>query len=85
MEQRYGDATHARYSLDGRSPDGINQDTKRMVLEEIRLDAVEYYLNEPESYAQALAFYANNSSDDSRPVIIEVIRQVQHEQGSSAS
>lgn len=78
IEQRYGDAIHARYSLDGRSPDGINQDTKRTVLEEIRLDAVSYYLAEPEAYAQALLFYLNNSSDNTRPEIVEVVRQAPH-------
>lgn len=83
-EHRYGDAIHARYSLDGRSPEGINQETKRTVLEEILLDAIGYYTGYPKIYAEALSFYSNNSSNDTRPEIIEAIRQVPHEQSSSA-
>lgn len=83
-DQRYGDAMHARYSLDGKSSEGINSDTNRTVLEEIRLDAINYYSTEPEIYAQALLFYSNNSNSDTRPEIIEVIRQVPHNQTASA-
>lgn len=85
MEQRYGDAIYARYSLDGNSPDGINQDSKRTVLEEIHLDAIDYYSSVPELYADALSFYSNNSSNDTRPEIIEALRRVPHEHSLSAS
>lgn len=83
-EKRYGDAIHARYSLDGKSPEGINSDTNRTILEEISLDAINYYSTEPETYVQALLFYSNNSSSDTRPEVIQVIRQVSHEQSSCA-
>lgn len=85
IEKRYGDAIHARYSLDGNSPEGINQDTKRTVLEEIVLDARSYYAGYPEMYAEALVFYEGNSRQDTRPEIIEAIRRVPHEHSSSAS
>ena len=84
LENRYGDAIYARYSLDGRSPGGINLDTQRTILEEIRLNARDYYRSEPEMYAEALVFY-EQSRADLRPEVIEVLRGVPYEWNSSAS
>lgn len=84
LEQRYGDAIHARYSLDGNSPEGINQDTKRTVLEEIVSDARSYFAGYPEIYTEALVFYEGNSCEDTRPEIIEAIRRVPREYSPSA-
>lgn len=75
-ERRYGDAIYARYNIDGRSKNGTFLDTNHTVEEEIKIDAVNYYTGYPDVYAEALSFYANNSDTDTRPEIIEAIRQV---------
>jgi hypothetical protein len=75
-ERRFGDAIYYRYCIDGRSKDGILYGTNHTVQEEILIDAKSYYLGYPEIYAEALAFYLNNSDEDTRPEIIEAIRQV---------
>jgi hypothetical protein len=76
MERRYGDAIYARYNIDGRSSNGTYYGTNHSVLEEILIDAASYYSNYPEIFAEALLFYSNNSSEDTRSDIIEAIRKV---------
>jgi hypothetical protein len=75
-ERRYGDAIYYRYCIDGRSKNGILHGTNHTVQEEILIDARSYYLGYPEIFAEALAFYSNNSDEDTRPEIIEAVRQV---------
>lgn len=73
-EQRYGDAIYARYNMTERTSDV--QITDPAVVADIKVDAVNYYLNYSETYAAALLFYQNNSSEDTRPEIIALIREV---------
>jgi hypothetical protein len=75
-ERRYGDAIYLRYCIDGRSKDSNFHGTNHTVQEEILVDARNYYLGNPEIYAEALAFYSDNSDEDTRPEIIEAIRRV---------
>jgi hypothetical protein len=75
-ERRFGDAIYFRYCIDGRSKNGILHGTNHTIQEEILIDAKSYYLGYPEIYAEALALYSNNSDEDTRPEIIEAIRQV---------
>ena len=75
-ENRYGDAIYARYNIDGKSANGTFMDTNRTVVEEIELDAINYYSGHPELYEEALLFYSSNSNADGRPEIIELIRSV---------
>jgi len=75
-ESRYGDAIFARYNIDGRSEGGIFHVTDHTVEQEILIDAIGYYKGYPEIYVEALSFYSTNSDKDTRPEIIEAIRQV---------
>jgi hypothetical protein len=75
-ERRFGDAIYFRYCIDGRSTDGILHGTNHTVQEEILIDAKDYYLGYPNIYAEALAFYLDNSDQDTRSEIIEAIRRV---------
>jgi len=75
-EHRFGNAIFARYSIDGRSANGVFHGTDHTVEQEILLDAAGYYKGYPEIYAEALSFYLSNSDKDTRSDIIEFIRQV---------
>jgi hypothetical protein len=75
-ERRFGDAIFARYNIDGRSENGIFHGTDHTVEQEILLDAAGYYKGYPEIYAEALSFYLANSDKDTRPEIVEALRQV---------
>lgn len=84
-ERRYGDAIHARYHISGRSNNGTFLDTNHTVFEEIEIDALGYYAGYPEVYAEALSFYSKNSDKDTRPEIIEMIRQVPNKARATSS
>lgn len=76
-EGRYGDAIFARYNMDGLAINGVYEDTNRTVHEEIQYDALNYHQGYPEIYAKSLSFFSSNySTADSKPEIIEAIKQV---------
>lgn len=78
---RYGDAIWARYHLGEHIEDemiakcecGSNSMT---VLDVIKEDALGYRVGEPEQYSKALLFYANTSTADGRPDIIDLVRDL---------
>lgn len=83
-EGRYGDAIYARYNMDGLAMNGVYKDTNRTVQEEIQLDAIGYHQGYPEIYAETLSFFSSNHSvADSKPEIIEAIRQVPNSNGTA--
>jgi hypothetical protein len=75
MERRFGDAIYARYNIDGRSSNGTFYGTNHSVLQEILIDAMSYHSGYPEAFAEALLFYSNSSSEDTRTDIISVLRE----------
>lgn len=81
-KHRYSDAIYARYNLDGRSSNGMFMDTNHTVVEEIQTDAIGYHAGYSELYAEALLIYSNNSNEDTRPEIIEYIRNVPSQNGT---
>lgn len=73
-ENRYGDAIWTRYHMQrGMQENGILKGSTLMVLESIEEDALEARIGDEESYGEALEFYANNSSVDGHPEIIELL------------
>ncbi|KAJ9244367.1 hypothetical protein DTO169E5_1972 [Paecilomyces variotii] len=59
--RRYGDAIWARYHMT-RNRDSDDDD--ETVIKEIEQDAREYRESDPDGYADAILFYADNSSAD---------------------
>ncbi|KAE8384149.1 hypothetical protein ETB97_002403 [Aspergillus alliaceus] len=80
-EKRYGDAIWARYHIYGDVEDGIVGGSDNMtVLESIEEDAVEYRLNVPELYTDALSFYAQSISLDTHASdVLEMLRRLGEE------
>jgi hypothetical protein len=80
-EKRYGDAIWARYHIYGDVEDGIMGGLDNMtVLESIEEDAIEYRLNVPELYTDALSFYAQSSSLDTYARdVLEMLRRLGEE------
>ncbi|KAK4871381.1 hypothetical protein LT330_000618 [Penicillium expansum] len=71
---RFVDAVWARYHISGDLENEIAEDPNNMtVLDVIKVDALEYRVNEPEEYAKALSFYAKTSSADGHADVIETI------------
>jgi hypothetical protein len=73
---KFGDAVWARYHIAGDIHDGIIEGTEKTVLEMIEEDALGYKLGDPEVYAEAVSFYANTSSNDGHPEVIEIIMRI---------
>lgn len=76
QERRFGDAIWARYHMMGEVENGIVGDTNLTVPQSIEEDAVGYKTYAPEQFAQALSIYANTSSEDTKPDILELILNV---------
>lgn len=73
-DRRFVDAVRARYHISGDLENEIAEDPNNMtVLDVIKVDALEYRVNEPEEYAKALSFYAKTSSADGHADVIETI------------
>ncbi|KAH7183604.1 uncharacterized protein B0J16DRAFT_386676 [Fusarium flagelliforme] len=60
----------------GEVENSIVGDTNLTVRQSIKEDAVGYKTNAPEQFAQALSIYANTSSEDTKPDILELISNV---------
>lgn len=75
-DKRFGDAVWARYHIAGDVHDGIIEGTNKTALEMIEEDALGYKVGDPEIYAEALSFYANTSSTDGHPEVIETITRI---------
>ncbi|KAF5616102.1 hypothetical protein F25303_13609 [Fusarium sp. NRRL 25303] len=59
--------------MEGDVLDGITQDTNDTILDIIKEDAAGYKFNAPIQYAEAVAFYASTSSEDSQSDLIKAI------------
>ncbi|PWY93027.1 hypothetical protein BO94DRAFT_487511 [Aspergillus sclerotioniger CBS 115572] len=75
-DKRYGDAIWARYHIAGDVHDGISEEENKPVLEVIEDEALNYKVSDPEAYAEALVFYADTSSADGHPEVMEIIRRI---------
>ncbi|CVL00324.1 uncharacterized protein FMAN_09813 [Fusarium mangiferae] len=73
QSKRYGDAIWARFHMEGDVQDGITQDTNDTILDIIKEDAAGYKVNAPVQYAEAVAFYASTSSEDTHSELIKAI------------
>ncbi|KAL1853735.1 hypothetical protein Plec18170_005127 [Paecilomyces lecythidis] len=78
--RRYGDAIWARYHITRMH--NRDSDDDETVIKEIEQDAREYRENDPDEYADAILFYADNSSADGHPGLIETIMRIAHEDAS---
>ncbi|KLO91661.1 Uncharacterized protein LW93_4558 [Fusarium fujikuroi] len=59
--------------MEGGVLDGITQGTNDIILDIIKEDAAGYKFNAPIQYAEAAAFYASTSSEDSQSDLIKAI------------
>ncbi|KAM5362702.1 hypothetical protein ACJA88_013898 [Fusarium oxysporum] len=73
QSKRYGDAIWARFHIEGGVQNGITLDTNDTILDIIKEDAAGYKANAPVQYTEAVAFYANTSSDDNHSDLIKAI------------
>lgn len=73
LDSRFGDAVWARYHIAGSVHDGRLDDGRITVLESIKEDAIDYRVNAPEQYFQALPLYRRTSSEDGHPDVIQII------------
>jgi hypothetical protein len=73
QSKRYGDAIWARFHIEGGVRDGIAQGTNDTILDIIKEDAAGYKVNAPVQYAEAVAFYASTSSEDTHSDLIKAI------------
>lgn len=77
LERRYGDAIWARYHIAGQVlKNGTVDGSNLTVLQSIKEDAVEYKVNAPEQFQEALSFYANSSSKDGNAHVLNMISNI---------
>ncbi|KAK7416282.1 hypothetical protein QQZ08_012056 [Neonectria magnoliae] len=65
--------------MEGDVENGIIEESSMTVLDSIKEDAVEYKVNTPVQYAEAVLVYANTSSADGHPDVINAITNITSE------
>ncbi|KAJ6014521.1 hypothetical protein N7540_009112 [Penicillium herquei] len=82
-DTRYGDAIWARYHMFGSAQNGFipgpGSDSLH-VLEAIKQNALEYKVNDPEEYSQALSLYQTTNPSDGHPDVIDTIVNLDDEE-----